>query len=104
MNRNLGNFDQLTRIFVGIDMIAGVFTGPMTVWGRLGVVPPQTALVGWCPIYGLSGVSSFSEELPFAGGKRRRADAGAIIHRVSQLPLPPVDSAMGRVYAKRVPT
>ena len=63
MNCNIGKIDKIIRIMLGIGLIALIFVGPRTAWGWLGVIPLVTALVGWCPVYRLLGISSFSKDL-----------------------------------------
>mgnify|MGYP003409205862 FL=1 len=48
---NVGNFDRLVRICIGVALIAMVFVGPKTPWGWVGLVPLFTGLVRWCPAY-----------------------------------------------------
>jgi Protein of unknown function (DUF2892) len=48
---NVGNFDRMIRISLGIILIAMVFVGPKTAWGWVGLVPLFTGLVRWCPAY-----------------------------------------------------
>jgi hypothetical protein len=55
---NVGSLDRILRIVVGVILIALVFTGPMTPWGWIGVVPLVTGLFGTCPLYSLIGVNS----------------------------------------------
>jgi hypothetical protein len=55
---NVGTTDRILRIVVGVILIALVFTGPMTLWGWIGVIPLVTGLFGTCPVYSLIGVSS----------------------------------------------
>ena len=38
--------------------LALVFVGPRTMWGLIGIVPLATALVGFCPLYRLVGLST----------------------------------------------
>jgi uncharacterized SAM-binding protein YcdF (DUF218 family) len=55
MWKNTGSVDRLLRAVLGVSLIAIVFTGPRTAWGWFGVLPFATALVGWCPLYRLTG-------------------------------------------------
>ncbi len=48
---NVGNFDRLVRICIGVVLIAMVFVGPKSPWGWIGLVPLLTGLVRWCPAY-----------------------------------------------------
>lgn len=58
MTANVGGFDKIFRIVIGLALISLVFWGPMTPWGWIGVVPLVTGLIGWCPVYVPFGISS----------------------------------------------
>ena len=58
MTSNVGGIDRILRIVAGIVLIALVFVGPQTPWGWIGVIPLATGLIGWCPAYVPSGISS----------------------------------------------
>jgi Protein of unknown function (DUF2892) len=55
---NVGNFDRLVRICIGVVLITMVFVGPKTPWGWIGLVPLFTGLVRWCPAYLPFGIST----------------------------------------------
>jgi hypothetical protein len=56
--KNVGSFDRIIRIFLGILLIAMVFVGPKSAWGWVGLVPLFTGLVRWCPAYLPFGIST----------------------------------------------
>ena len=56
MQANVGTIDRVLRIVAGIALISLVFVGPQTPWGRIGIVPLATALIGYCPAYSLLGI------------------------------------------------
>ena len=63
MTINVGIFDRIARIVVGIALIAFAFGyfAPGTGWnwlGWIGVLPILTALVGNCPAYSVFGFST----------------------------------------------
>lgn len=58
MKANVGGFDRIARILVGLVLIALAATGTVGVWGWIGVVPLVTGLFGFCPAYTLFGMSS----------------------------------------------
>lgn len=58
MEKNIGTVDKALRVLVGLVLIALVFVGPQTVWGWIGVPVILIALVGWCPLYKVLGISS----------------------------------------------
>ena len=57
MGKNVGNADRLVRIALGIAAIgAGIAFNSW--WGAVGIIPLGTALVGWCPLYRILGLST----------------------------------------------
>jgi len=63
MTENVGAFDRLVRIAIGLALIAYAvpFGFPQTGWnwvGWIGVVPLVTAALGVCPLYSLLGLST----------------------------------------------
>lgn len=55
MSKNVGGWERLARIVVGLVLIVLSLTGTIGVWGWIGVVLLATGLYGWCPIYRLLG-------------------------------------------------
>ena len=60
---NIGTFDRIARVLIGIALIAFAlgYIAPGTSWswvGWIGVVVILTALFGTCPAYTLLGISS----------------------------------------------
>ncbi|MBL8997671.1 MAG: DUF2892 domain-containing protein [Gemmatimonadales bacterium] len=58
MATNMGTFDRGLRVIVGVFLLSLVVVGPRTLWGLVGLVPIGTALVGWCPLYALFGLTT----------------------------------------------
>ena len=62
MTSNVGGFDRIARIVVGVALIAFALFAPATIgwkWvGWIGVVPLLTAMVGFCPAYALLGLNT----------------------------------------------
>ena len=63
MTVNVGTFDRIARIIVGIALIAFAlgYIAPGRSWawvGWIGVVPILTAIFGTCPAYSLFGWST----------------------------------------------
>lgn len=57
MNKNVGGLDRALRTIAGIAIIgAGVYT--QSWWGAIGLIPLLTALIGWCPLYPILGIST----------------------------------------------
>jgi hypothetical protein len=61
MSNNEGSVDRAVRVLFGLVLLSLVFVGPKTAWGYLGAIPFLTGLVGYCPIYGLVGLSTSKE-------------------------------------------
>ncbi|OYY74030.1 MAG: hypothetical protein B7Y40_06320 [Gammaproteobacteria bacterium 28-57-27] len=67
MKTNVGFVDMFIRLFLGVTAIgmavAGVFPAP---WGMIigivGIVPIATALLKFCPLYTLLGISTKSKD------------------------------------------
>lgn len=62
MTRNEGSMDRITRILLGMVLLALVFVGPKTWIGVIGLVPLATGLAGYCPLYRLAGIRTCPAE------------------------------------------
>ena len=60
MNINVGNFDRLVRIVIGLVLISLPFwlESPWRWLGLIGVMPLFTGLAGRCPGYRLLGLNT----------------------------------------------
>lgn len=63
MTANVGTFDRIARIIVGVALLAFAlgYIAPGTSWswvGWIGVVPILTAIFGTCPAYTMLGCST----------------------------------------------
>ena len=58
MNKNVGGFDRILRVVVGVVLVALAATGTVGAWGFIGIVPILTGAIGWCPAYLPFGFSS----------------------------------------------
>jgi len=47
MTRNVGTWERVLRIVIGVILLALVVIGPKTWWGLVGLIPLATALWGW---------------------------------------------------------
>ena len=56
MVRNEGFVDRAIRVVLGFALLALVFVGPNTWLGLIGFLPLLTGLVGFCPLYRLTGI------------------------------------------------
>jgi hypothetical protein len=60
MKFNVGGFDRILRILVGLVLIGLTVTGTVGPWGWIGVVPLLTGLFRVCPAYSIFGVNTCS--------------------------------------------
>jgi Protein of unknown function (DUF2892) len=60
MTPNVGNIDRIARIVLGLGLLSMlIFVGSGWKWvGLIGFVPLLTALIGWCPAYGVLGIKT----------------------------------------------
>lgn len=58
MIQNVGTFDRVVRIVVGVALIAASLLGYVGAWGWLGIIPLSTGLFRFCPAYLPFGLSS----------------------------------------------
>ena len=57
MKCNVGGFDRIARIIVGLALVAFAFFGEQPL-AYIGIVPLVTGLFGFCPIYPIFKFSS----------------------------------------------
>jgi hypothetical protein len=62
MNTNVGVADKVVRIVVGVGLLTLmlVLEGNVRWLGLIGIVPLATALIGYCPLYSVLGLSTCS--------------------------------------------
>lgn len=60
MKKNVGTIDRIARVLIGLGLLSIIFIGPKTMWGLIGLIPLGTALIGFCPLYPIIGVSTCS--------------------------------------------
>ena len=58
MSINVGSWDRVLRVVVGLVLIGLAATGTVGLWGWIGVVPLATGLFGFCPAYTLLGINT----------------------------------------------
>jgi hypothetical protein len=58
MKKNVGSVERVIRVIAGIAILSLAFVGPQYPWAYLGIIPLATGLMGWCPAYTLSGIST----------------------------------------------
>ncbi len=57
MKTNIGSIDRALRIIVGLAVLGAGFYFKSW-WGLVGLVPLLTALVRFCPLYPIVGIST----------------------------------------------
>lgn len=61
MSTNVGNFDRVIRIVLGLALLWYALMAAPTGYnwiGWIGIVPLVTALMGYCPLYSLIGLNT----------------------------------------------
>ena len=58
MKANIGGWDRVLRIVLGLVLLGLAATGTVGWWGWLGVIPLVTGLVRFCPLYPLLGLNT----------------------------------------------
>lgn len=58
MNTNVGGFDKIGRIAIGVALIGLATSGNIGAWGFLGAIPLLTGVSGYCPVYRVFGIST----------------------------------------------
>ncbi|MDO4897536.1 MAG: DUF2892 domain-containing protein [Moraxella sp.] len=61
MKSNLGGIDRILRLVAGALLIVLALTGIIGAWGYLGAIFVVTALINFCPIYRILGISTKKE-------------------------------------------
>jgi hypothetical protein len=66
--RNVGSIDRIVRIVVGVALLAlwFVLEGSLRYVALIGLVPLVTAAIGFCPLYGLTGLKTTGAKTPAA--------------------------------------
>jgi len=62
MKANVGGFDQVLRIVLGMGLVSLVFLldGSARYWGLVGLLPLATGVFRFCPAYSIFGLSTCS--------------------------------------------
>ena len=58
MKANVGGFDQVLRIMVGLVLVIMAIGGVVGSWGYLGLIVTATGLVRFCGAYTLLGINT----------------------------------------------
>lgn len=58
--KNLGKFDKIIRLIVGIGLLSLLFVmnGNIKFLGFVGLIPIISAVVGVCPLYSIFGIKT----------------------------------------------
>lgn len=67
MNKNVGTIDRVVRAVIGVAAVIGAFSvGLTSVWGIVlavvALIALVTAVVGFCPLYRLLGISTHTTQ------------------------------------------
>ncbi len=56
MTRNMRGWDRALRLVVGVAVLSfyGALEAPARYFTLLGLIPVSTALIGWCPLFGIN--------------------------------------------------
>lgn len=63
MKKNIGRVDKWIRIVLGIVLLGLIFI-IQSDWrwlGLIGIIPLATALINFCPLYSLFGISTYKD-------------------------------------------
>lgn len=65
---NVGTIDRMIRAILGVVILSLVFIldGTARWWGLVGLVPLLTAVIGYCPLYAVLGISTCRTKTPIA--------------------------------------
>lgn len=64
MHFNVGGWDRILRVIVGLVLIALAATGTVGWWGYIGIMPLVTGLFRFCPAYALLGIRTCPMKKP----------------------------------------
>ena len=64
MQINVGGWDRILRIIVGVVLIALAAFGQIGLWGYIGIVPILTGVFRFCPAYSLLGIRTCAMKKP----------------------------------------
>jgi len=62
MKCNIGNFDRILRMTIGLILLGLTVTGTIGPWGWVGVIPLVTSLFRFCPVYAILGYQSCAKD------------------------------------------
>lgn len=56
--RNEGNTDRIIRLVLAVVLFVVALATQSIIIGVIAIIPLATALIGWCPLYTLFGLST----------------------------------------------
>lgn len=56
--KNMGGIDRLSRIGLGLALIASAALGALGPWAYVGIIPVITGAIGSCPLYSVIGITT----------------------------------------------
>ena len=56
--KNMGGIDRLSRIGLGLALIASAAVGALGSWAYIGIIPVITGAIGSCPLYSVIGIKT----------------------------------------------
>lgn len=62
-HKNIGDVDRFARLLLGAGLLALPLVIDDNGFGRIGIIPLATALLGWCPLYWVLGISTVRSDL-----------------------------------------
>jgi hypothetical protein len=63
-NVNVGRYDAVARVLIGLMVLSQVHWGLRTRWAWLGLIPVATGLLRRCPLWGALGCSTVHKAPP----------------------------------------
>jgi hypothetical protein len=55
---NEASWDRWIRVGLGLALLSLTVVGPQTLWGLAGIILVATGLMGFCPVYWMTGLST----------------------------------------------
>jgi hypothetical protein len=59
LSKNMGGIDRLSRIGLGVALLASAMLGALGSWAYIGVLAVATGALGRCPLYAMLRYSTF---------------------------------------------
>lgn len=59
LSKNMGGIDRLSRMGLGVALVASAMLGALGSWAYIGVLAVATGALGRCPLYAIFRYSTF---------------------------------------------